>query len=82
MYEKLCIDYLENVTHHRAFLQFPTAVDLSGAATALTRLQQMYKLNISHIANGILNGVKYRWVYFSNINKRKNNFKHSKFICI
>lgn len=55
------VDYLENVTHHRQILKFPTSHDLSGAAEALTRLQEMYNLNVSHIANGELNGVKYRF---------------------
>lgn len=55
------IDFLENVTHYREVLKFPTSNDLSGAAEALTRLQEMYNLNVSHIANGELNGVKYRF---------------------
>lgn len=53
---------MENVTHYRDILKFPTDNDLSGAAAALTRLQEMYKLNISDIANGELNGVKYRYI--------------------
>jgi prolyl 4-hydroxylase len=40
-------------------LKWPSEEDLSGAAIALTRLQETYKLDPSDLANGKLNGVKY-----------------------
>lgn len=39
--------------------KFSTRVDLNGAATALTRLQETYKMKTSDVANGVLNGVNY-----------------------
>lgn len=41
-------------------ITFPTNEDLKGAANALTRLQETYNLNTSHLANGEINGVQYR----------------------
>lgn len=51
--------FIENVTNYRNVLKFPTDEDLNGAATALTRLQDTYKLETSSLARGELNGVKY-----------------------
>lgn len=53
-------EFLENVTNHRALLKFPSDEDLNGAAVALVRLQDTYKLDTAHVAQGILNGVQYR----------------------
>lgn len=47
---------------HRSFMKFPSDEDLNGAAAALIRLQDTYKLDTASIARGELNGVKYRWV--------------------
>lgn len=55
------IEFLENVTMHRNFLKFPSDEDLNGAAVALTRLQDTYKLDTAEIARGEINGIKYRW---------------------
>lgn len=52
-------DYLRNITSYREYLKFPTDEDLNGAAVALTRLQDTYKLDTSSLARGELNGVKY-----------------------
>lgn len=54
-----CPEFLENVTNHRAVLKFPSEEDLNGAAVALMRLQDTYKLETSSIARGELNGVQY-----------------------
>lgn len=40
-------------------MKFPTDEDLNGAAVALTRLQDTYRLDTSSLARGELNGVKY-----------------------
>jgi prolyl 4-hydroxylase len=47
------------VTELRKILKFPTAEDLNGAAVALTRLQETYKLNTRELADGVLLGKKY-----------------------
>lgn len=52
--------FLENVTNYRDILKFPTDEDLNGAAVALMRLQDTYKLETAHVAKGELNGVQYR----------------------
>lgn len=41
------------------YVKFPSDEDLSGAAVALTRLQDTYNLDTQSIARGELNGVKY-----------------------
>lgn len=48
-----------NLTHLQEEVKFPTDEDLSGAAVALTRLQDTYNLDTQSIARGELNGVKY-----------------------
>lgn len=40
-------------------LKFPSDEDLSGAAAALVRLQDTYRLDTVEVAKGRLNGVKY-----------------------
>jgi prolyl 4-hydroxylase len=40
-------------------MKFPTEEDLNGAAVALTRLQDTYRLDTSSLARGELNGIKY-----------------------
>ena len=47
------------LTELRKRLKFPTTEDLNGAAVALTRLQETYKLNTRELADGILLGKKY-----------------------
>jgi prolyl 4-hydroxylase len=39
--------------------KFPDEQDLQGAAVALTRLQDVYRLDISDVSRGVLNGVHY-----------------------
>ncbi|XP_059621208.1 prolyl 4-hydroxylase subunit alpha-1-like isoform X1 [Phlebotomus argentipes] len=51
--------YLENVTNYRNLLKFPTDEDLNGAAVALMRLQDTYKLDTASVARGELNGIQY-----------------------
>lgn len=53
-------EFLENVTNHRSLLKFPSDEDLNGAAVALVRLQDTYKLDTAHVAQGILNGVQHK----------------------
>lgn len=41
-------------------VKYPSPEDLTGAAQALTRLQQTYELKASDLAEGVINGVQYR----------------------
>ncbi|RZC35039.1 P4Ha N and/or 2OG-FeII Oxy domain containing protein [Asbolus verrucosus] len=52
-------DCLANITHVKETMKFPTDEDLNGAAVALMRLQDTYRLDTSSLARGELNGVKY-----------------------
>lgn len=52
-------DFIDNITAHREQLKFPSDEDLNGAAVALTRLQDTYRLDTSSLARGELNGVQY-----------------------
>lgn len=45
--------------------KFPDANDLNGAAVALTRLQQTYKLNTSDLANGKIKETQYKCGHLS-----------------
>lgn len=51
--------FLQNVTSQATSLKWPSEDDLSGAAMALLRLQDTYKLGTSDLARGRLNGVNY-----------------------
>ncbi|XP_046465061.1 prolyl 4-hydroxylase subunit alpha-1 isoform X1 [Neodiprion pinetum] len=51
--------FVSNITNSRNDLKFPTDEDLNGAAVALMRLQDTYKLDTAHVARGVLNGVQY-----------------------
>ena len=48
-----------NMTQLRNKFKFPTTEDLNGAAVALTRLQDTYKLDTRELADGVLLGKKY-----------------------
>jgi len=50
---------MKNLTQYRELLKFPTDEDLTGAATALIRLQDTYKLDTASVARGELNGIQY-----------------------
>ncbi|CAI2350753.1 unnamed protein product [Caenorhabditis sp. 36 PRJEB53466] len=52
--------FLQNITDNRVRSQvkFPGDEDLSGAATALLRLQDTYKLDTHDLANGVIGGEK------------------------
>lgn len=50
---------MKNLTQYRSLLKFPTDEDLTGAATALIRLQDTYKLDTASVARGELNGIQY-----------------------
>lgn len=52
------LDRLNLYTEDEA-IKMPDDDDLSGAATALIRLQKLYFMNATSIADGHLNGVKY-----------------------
>ncbi|KAG5881337.1 hypothetical protein JTB14_020587 [Gonioctena quinquepunctata] len=52
-------DYLANITYFKETMKFPTEEDLNGAAVALTRLQDTYRLDTSSLARGELNGIKF-----------------------
>lgn len=49
----------KNMTAIRQKLKFPSDEDLTGAAVALMRLQDTYKLDTASLARGELNGVQY-----------------------
>ncbi|XP_015589995.1 prolyl 4-hydroxylase subunit alpha-2 isoform X2 [Cephus cinctus] len=51
--------FVANITSSRGDLKFPTDEDLNGAAVALMRLQDTYKLETAQVARGVLNGVQY-----------------------
>ncbi|CAH2108424.1 unnamed protein product [Euphydryas editha] len=55
------IDYARNTTILKPHpdMKYPTLEDLTGAAQALTRLQETYHLDVKDLAQGILNGVVY-----------------------
>ncbi|KAK9754310.1 Prolyl 4-Hydroxylase alpha-subunit, N-terminal region [Popillia japonica] len=52
-------EFMADFDKHKSDLKFPSDEDLNGAAVALTRLQDTYELDISSLANGEINGVKY-----------------------
>lgn len=41
-------------------VKYPALEDLTGAAQALTRLQETYHLDVHELSEGVLNGVVYR----------------------
>lgn len=51
-------DLIENITKSRDDLKFPEDEDLTGAAEALLRLQDTYKLDTSSLARGQISGTK------------------------
>lgn len=51
--------FVANISNSRSNLKFPTDEDLNGAAVALMRLQDTYKLETAQVARGLLNGVQY-----------------------
>lgn len=54
------VNFIDNITNLRTDLKFPSDEDLNGAAVALMRLQDTYKLDTHSVAQGVLNGVQYR----------------------
>lgn len=58
-YNNCILESLENLSHYRDTLKFPSDEDLNGAAVALTRLQDTYRLDTTSLASGKINGVKY-----------------------
>lgn len=62
------LEFVQNITQYRSqnLLKFPTEEDLNGAAVALMRLQDTYKLDTSSVARGELNGVQYSTKLTSN----------------
>lgn len=44
-------------------VKYPTLEDLTGAAQALTRLQETYHLDVKDLSEGKLNGVTYRYLF-------------------
>ena len=45
---------------NHADVKYPALEDLTGAAQALTRLQETYQLDVEDLSEGLLNGVAYR----------------------
>ncbi|XP_068632376.1 prolyl 4-hydroxylase subunit alpha-1-like [Battus philenor] len=56
---KVGTEYIKNITVNHDDVKYPTLEDLTGAAQALTRLQDTYQLDIGELAEGRLNGVIY-----------------------
>lgn len=52
-------DFVKNITHRQSLVRFPSDEDLKGAAVALIRLQDTYKLDTHALADGKLLGTKY-----------------------
>jgi hypothetical protein len=52
-------DFIKNIPQHRDVIRLPSEEDLNGAAVALMRLQDTYKLDTHALANGNLLGKKY-----------------------
>ncbi|CAH1970362.1 unnamed protein product [Acanthoscelides obtectus] len=52
-------DYMANISYAKENMKFPTDEDLNGAAAAVIRLQDTYRLDTASLARGELNGVKY-----------------------
>ncbi|XP_065583051.1 prolyl 4-hydroxylase subunit alpha-1-like isoform X2 [Artemia franciscana] len=50
---------VKNITEFRNVLRFPSEEDLTGAAVALTRLQDTYKLDTKDLARGEILGKRY-----------------------
>nr|XP_018912414.1 PREDICTED: prolyl 4-hydroxylase subunit alpha-1 [Bemisia tabaci]XP_018912415.1 PREDICTED: prolyl 4-hydroxylase subunit alpha-1 [Bemisia tabaci] len=59
MQENLYDNVLANFTFFKEQFKFPSDEDLRGAAEALIRLQDTYKLDTSSVARGELNGIQY-----------------------
>ena len=53
-------NFVQNITENRikSQVRFPGDEDLSGAATALLRLQDVYKLDPHDLINGVIRGEK------------------------
>lgn len=56
---KIGTDYIKNITMNHADVKYPALEDLTGAAQALTRLQETYRLDVKELSEGKLNGVVY-----------------------
>ncbi|VVC95602.1 unnamed protein product [Leptidea sinapis] len=56
---KIGAEYINNVTFSHNDAIYPTQEDLTGAAVALSRLQQTYELEVDELAEGKLKGVTY-----------------------
>ncbi|XP_013176705.1 PREDICTED: prolyl 4-hydroxylase subunit alpha-1-like [Papilio xuthus] len=59
---KLGTAFVGNETSNIINVRYPTDEDLTGAAQALTRLQNTYQLDIKELAQGRLNGIIYSGV--------------------
>lgn len=75
------LEILENVTRYKNEFNFPTEEDFRGATIGLQRLQQTYKIAASSMADGELNGIKYRYnVYEISLSNLCKNVMSSKII--
>lgn len=52
-------EYIKNITMTVPDVKYPSTEDLTGAAQALTRLQQTYDLRAKDLSEGIINGITY-----------------------
>ncbi|KAL0881008.1 hypothetical protein ABMA27_002151 [Loxostege sticticalis] len=56
---KIGTEYIKNITMNHDDVKYPALEDLTGAAQALTRLQETYHLDVHELSEGVLNGVVY-----------------------
>ncbi|KAM7361943.1 prolyl 4-hydroxylase subunit alpha-1-like [Cochliomyia hominivorax] len=52
-------NFIQLLQQRRNSLDFPSEDDFEESALALVRLQQTYNLEVSQVASGVLNGIKY-----------------------
>ena len=60
------VQFKENITMSKDYLKWPSDEDLNGAAMALMRLQDVYKIKTDDLSVGNLNGVNYGPVLSAN----------------
>jgi prolyl 4-hydroxylase len=53
----------QNITEQKKIYKFANEEDLTGAAIALQRLQDTYKLDTTEVAHGFIDGVEFRLIH-------------------
>lgn len=60
LFLNIFLEFLQNLTSLKVHLRFPSLEDLNGAAEALARLQNLYQLNATTVAKGLISGATNR----------------------